>query len=170
MSSFVERSLSAGRLHGALTDSISFVCYTATSCVSPLAAKQTQPTLYKHVLILVALRLSILIMAAVRESPFDWLFASLSETEAYPGLQSPSAQFSWKVVFENGYQLFEIVMSACSSKEEVEWRSRLDNAMNRSLGFDSSHSLPSPVLNLQSLGVAFGRSGKFIRRLALIFE
>lgn len=41
------------------------------------------------------------------------------------GLQCHSAPHSWKIVFEHNSQLFEIIMSACSAKEELEWKSRL---------------------------------------------
>ncbi|KAL7761413.1 hypothetical protein ACKLNR_007948 [Fusarium oxysporum f. sp. zingiberi] len=45
------------------------------------------------------------------------------------GLQCHLAPFSWKLVFESDHQLYEVVMTACTSREENEWRTRLQQPL-----------------------------------------
>ncbi|KAG6003070.1 hypothetical protein E4U43_000977 [Claviceps pusilla] len=67
------------------------------------------------------------------------------------GLQCHSAPFSWKVVFESNQRLFEIIMTACSLKEELEWRSRLSSPpMIQKL--ELCPACPFLDLNITSLG------------------
>ncbi|KAI1500110.1 hypothetical protein F5X99DRAFT_257921 [Biscogniauxia marginata] len=84
------------------------------------------------------------------------------------GLQCHTAPFSWKLVFEVDHQLYEIIMTACSPKEEMEWRTHL-------LRIDSSETQawPEPALyssislNIKSLGTVFGKPGTVARRLSI---
>ncbi|OTB06666.1 hypothetical protein M426DRAFT_9444 [Hypoxylon sp. CI-4A] len=84
------------------------------------------------------------------------------------GLQCHTAPFSWKLVFECDHQLYEVIMTACSSKEELEWRTRL----TRHDPVDS-YELSEPVfyssvfLNIKSLGTIFGKPGTVARRLSI---
>ncbi|KAK8125488.1 RhoGEF domain-containing protein [Apiospora kogelbergensis] len=49
----------------------------------------------------------------------------LEEADNCRGLQCHTAPFSWKLVFEIDHQLYEMIMTACTPKEEMEWRTRL---------------------------------------------
>jgi hypothetical protein len=79
---------------------------------------------------------------------------------SFVGLQCHAAPFSWKIVFECDHELYEIMMSACSPKEELEWRARLTQSEKQ-----SHESLEPDVhscmyLNIKSLGSVFGKPGK----------
>ncbi|KAI1128384.1 Dbl homology domain-containing protein [Nemania abortiva] len=84
------------------------------------------------------------------------------------GLQCHTAPFSWKLVFECDHQLYEMIMTACSQKEEMEWRTRLCNI--RQL---ESHEQSDPAfyswnyLNIKSLGTVFRKPGSVARRLSI---
>ncbi|KAG5791850.1 hypothetical protein H9Q69_009106 [Fusarium xylarioides] len=82
------------------------------------------------------------------------------------GLQCHLAPFSWKLVFESDHQLYEVVMTACTSREENEWRTRLQQPLclepvDRSPGLQIFLSL-----DIQSLGTVFGRPGSIARSLS----
>ncbi|KAF5250525.1 hypothetical protein FANTH_4300 [Fusarium anthophilum] len=82
------------------------------------------------------------------------------------GLQCHLAPFSWKLVFESDHQLYEVVMTACTSKEENEWRTRLQQPLclepvGRSPGLQIFLSL-----DIESLGTVFGRPGSIARSLS----
>ncbi|KAG4294743.1 hypothetical protein FPRO06_01328 [Fusarium proliferatum] len=82
------------------------------------------------------------------------------------GLQCHLAPFSWKLVFESDHQLYEVVMTACTSREENEWRTRLQQPLclepvGRSPGLQIFLSL-----DIQSLGTVFGRPGSIARSLS----
>lgn len=78
------------------------------------------------------------------------------------GLQCHTAPFSWKLVFECDHQLYEMIMTACSPKEEMEWRTRLSDVKR-----PESHDQPSPAfyssnsLHMKSLGTVFRKPGEF---------
>ena len=77
------------------------------------------------------------------------------------GLQCHTAPHSWKLVFECDHQLFEITMSACSPKEELEWRSRIvDRSYKPSLGPGDQAAFTSLSLKVKPLGTVFGKPGK----------
>ncbi|KAH8889580.1 Dbl homology domain-containing protein [Thozetella sp. PMI_491] len=84
------------------------------------------------------------------------------------GLQCHTAPYSWKVVFMCDHQLYEMVMTACTSKEEEEWRSRLSNPPHIE-GRDQVHQPPfnSLSLNMKSLGTVFGKPGTVARRISI---
>ncbi|KAI1134562.1 Dbl homology domain-containing protein [Hypoxylon sp. FL0543] len=92
----------------------------------------------------------------------------VEEVDNGRGLQCHTAPFSWKLVFECDHQLYEIIMTACSSKEEIEWRTRL--AHYNSV---ESNDLSEPIfyssifLNIKSLGTIFGKPGTIARRLSI---
>ncbi|KAH7492936.1 hypothetical protein FOMA001_g684 [Fusarium oxysporum f. sp. matthiolae] len=82
------------------------------------------------------------------------------------GLQCHLAPFSWKLFFESDHQLYEVVMTACTSREENEWRTRLQQPLcqepvGRSPGLQIFLSL-----DIQSLGTVFGRPGSIARSLS----
>ncbi|TAQ86042.1 hypothetical protein B7494_g5624 [Chlorociboria aeruginascens] len=92
----------------------------------------------------------------------------IEEVDNGRGLQCHTAPFSWKLVFEYDHQLFELTMSACSPKEELEWRSRLrDRACNHTLDVTEQTMFESLSLNIKSLGTVFGKPGTVARRISI---
>ncbi|KAH8657466.1 hypothetical protein BGZ60DRAFT_493684 [Tricladium varicosporioides] len=84
------------------------------------------------------------------------------------GLQCHTVPFSWKLVYECDHQLFEITMSACSPKEELEWRSRLtDHSSKDGLDVVEQAILTSLSLAIKSMGAVFGKPGTVARRLSI---
>lgn len=78
------------------------------------------------------------------------------------GLQCHSCPFSWKIVFECDCQLYEIMLSACTTKEEDEWRSRLEFGTIMIPPERSISNLNSSLfLDIRSLGTVFGKQGKY---------
>lgn len=78
------------------------------------------------------------------------------------GLQCHNAPFSWKIVFECDYQLYEMMLTASNPKEEVEWRSRLElGSMMVSQSQDTSNLYSSLFLEMRSLGTVYGKQGKW---------
>lgn len=77
------------------------------------------------------------------------------------GLQCHTCPFSWKLVFECDCQLYEIMLSACTIKEEDEWRSRLEFGAVMLPPEPGGSVLNSSVfLNVRSLGTVFGKQGE----------
>ncbi|KAF4334632.1 hypothetical protein FBEOM_11520 [Fusarium beomiforme] len=81
------------------------------------------------------------------------------------GLQCHLAPFSWKLVFESDHQLYEVVMTACTSKEENEWRTRLYQPLGLDHIARSSGLQIFLSLDIQSLGTVFGQPGSLSRRM-----
>lgn len=80
------------------------------------------------------------------------------------GLQCHTAPFSWKIVFECDYQLYEIMLTACTPKEEDEWRSRLEATPTAGSQEQVGQNLYSSLfLDIKSLGTVFGKQGKYSR-------
>lgn len=76
------------------------------------------------------------------------------------GIQCHTAPYSWKIVFECDHQLFEIIFSACSSKEELEWRNRLNICTSREHTDSYDQAFMTTVsLGIKSLGTVFGKPG-----------
>ncbi|KAF4980130.1 hypothetical protein FZEAL_3794 [Fusarium zealandicum] len=93
--------------------------------------------------------------------------AKIEEVDNGRGLQCHMAPFSWKLVFESDHQLYELIMTACTLKEEAEWRDRLDRAprLEHDLKLSSLHGFIS--LDIKSLGTVFGRPGTIARRMSI---
>lgn len=84
------------------------------------------------------------------------------------GLQCHTAPFSWKIVFECDCQLYEIMLTACTPKEEDEWRSRLEGGLVLDLQEQPGSGLYSSLfLNIKSLGTVFGKQGTVARRISI---
>jgi hypothetical protein len=80
------------------------------------------------------------------------------------GIQCHTAPFSWKLVFECDHQLYEIILSACSPKEELEWRSRLTERFCKEHNDVFEHCLfTSLSLEIKPLGTVFGKPGKIVQ-------
>ncbi|KAJ4272288.1 hypothetical protein NW762_000999 [Fusarium torreyae] len=93
--------------------------------------------------------------------------ATIEDVDNGRGLQCHVAPFSWKLVFENDHQLYELVMTACSSKEEIEWRSRLNQPCGSELNVRAATLQIFLSLDIQSLGAVFGRPGTIARSLSV---
>ncbi|KAK3329343.1 hypothetical protein B0H66DRAFT_596931 [Apodospora peruviana] len=84
------------------------------------------------------------------------------------GLQCHTAPYSWKIVFICDHQLYELILSACTPKEEAEWRGRLS-----SQPVSENQDQLQPVLfsslslNMKSLGTVFGKPGTIARRISI---
>jgi hypothetical protein len=93
------------------------------------------------------------------------------EINSNVGLQCHTAPFSWKLVFECDHQLFEVTMSACSPKEELEWRSRLaDHSSRQSLDAGEQALYTSLSLAIKSMGTVFGKPGQLLQNLRSAFR
>ncbi|KAI1429999.1 hypothetical protein F5Y12DRAFT_709544 [Xylaria sp. FL1777] len=92
----------------------------------------------------------------------------VEEADNGRGLQCHTAPFSWKLVFECDHQLYEMIMTACSPKEEMEWRIRLSNAKQSGLHEQSCPAFySSNSLHIKSLGTVFRKPGSVARRLSI---
>lgn len=86
-------------------------------------------------------------------------------TNVWPtGLQSHAAPFSWKLVFEHDHQLYEMIMTACTAKEETEWRAHLGQSTEEELEVDNSCIFGTMDLDIKSMGAVFGKPGTFLDR------
>ncbi|KFY35777.1 hypothetical protein V494_05620 [Pseudogymnoascus sp. VKM F-4513 (FW-928)] len=92
----------------------------------------------------------------------------IEEPDNGKGIQCHTAPFSWKIVFECDHQLFEIIFSACSSKEELEWRNRLNIRTSREYidSYDQAF-MTTMSLGIKSLGTVFGKPGTVARKLSI---
>ncbi|KAK6842410.1 Dbl homology domain-containing protein [Apiospora arundinis] len=92
----------------------------------------------------------------------------LEEADNGRGLQCHTAPFSWKLVFEIDHQLYEIIMTACTPKEEMEWRTRLTGLIpNEPHDHPEAPLCSSLSLDIKSLGTVFGKPGTVARRLSI---
>ncbi|KAI6250420.1 hypothetical protein HI914_01654 [Erysiphe necator] len=92
----------------------------------------------------------------------------IEEVDNGRGLQCHTVKFSWKLIFECDHQLFELTMSACSSSEEQEWRSRLTKYSCRESLFTEEQSIFSSIyLPVKPLGSIFGKPGTVARRMSV---
>ncbi|ESZ99304.1 hypothetical protein SBOR_0345 [Sclerotinia borealis F-4128] len=90
---------------------------------------------------------------------------SVEEVDDGKGLQCHTASYSWKIVFEYHSQLFEIIMSACSAKEELEWKSRLvDRSANQCDSTVQQEMIASLSLDIKPMGTVYGKPGTIARR------
>lgn len=79
------------------------------------------------------------------------------------GLQCHTAPYSWKIVFENNSQLFEIIMSACSAKEELEWKSRLIDRSGKQCDITvQQEMIASLSLDIKPIITVYGKPSKFL--------
>ncbi|EKG18351.1 hypothetical protein MPH_04352 [Macrophomina phaseolina MS6] len=89
------------------------------------------------------------------------------------GLQCHTVPFTWKLVFESGQRLYEIILSACSAEEEEVWKTGIRSriaAENRDLveGRSSVQDMFSSLsLDLKSMGTSFGQQANLTRRLSI---
>ncbi|KAI1827974.1 Dbl homology domain-containing protein [Xylaria intraflava] len=92
----------------------------------------------------------------------------IEEADNGRGLQCHTAPFSWKLIFECDYQLYEIIMTACSKKEETEWRKHLSDVRKfESYEQNGPAFYSSNSLHIKSLGTVFRKPGSVARRLSI---
>jgi hypothetical protein len=78
------------------------------------------------------------------------------------GLQCHSVLHSWKIVFLCDNQLYELILTACSPKEELEWRARLRSG--QAAGSEDEDQMQPDIfsflsLNIKTLGTVFRKPG-----------
>jgi hypothetical protein len=86
------------------------------------------------------------------------------------GLQCHTAPHTWKLVFESNQRQYEVILSACSEREEEEWkchiRSRIEIESQDLVEAFTNPFIALPV-ELKSLGPAFEAHGSFTRRKSI---
>ncbi|KAF2735714.1 hypothetical protein EJ04DRAFT_599438 [Polyplosphaeria fusca] len=99
--------------------------------------------------------------------------ATIEETDNGKGIQCHTAPHSWKLVFEHGHRLHEIILSACSSLEEEIWKTELrgrivcethDFVEGQVTIQDMFSSL---ALDIKSIGPVFGHANSLVRRMSV---
>ncbi|KAK3694652.1 hypothetical protein B0T22DRAFT_526496 [Podospora appendiculata] len=92
----------------------------------------------------------------------------VEEVDNGRGLQCHTAPYSWKIVFICDHQLYEMILTACTPKEELEWRTRLGN---QNLTDNQEQTQPvvfsSLSLNIKTLGTVFRKPGTIARRISI---
>jgi hypothetical protein len=76
------------------------------------------------------------------------------------------------MVFECDHQLFEIILTACSPKEGLEWRSRVAERACKEAAEVYEHNMFTTLsLGIKSMGTVFGKPGKSTQavKTSLIF-
>ncbi|KAL7790409.1 hypothetical protein V8C37DRAFT_410816 [Trichoderma ceciliae] len=91
----------------------------------------------------------------------------IEEVDNGRGLQCHTAPFSWKLVFECDHQLYELIMTACTPKEEMEWKARLARPVKEGQELKSPDMFSSIHMNIKSLGTVFGKPGTLARRISI---
>ena len=106
----------------------------------------------------------------------DMCYVKMFHTERaliQPGLQCHSAPFSWKVDFESGCRMYELMLSACSAEEEECWRRPISDrisAENQAGSEDKADTmdlLSSLSLDIKSYGTALGHSQSLRKRTSI---
>ncbi|KAG9863830.1 hypothetical protein KCU63_g5182, partial [Aureobasidium melanogenum] len=98
---------------------------------------------------------------------------SIEESDNGKGFQCHTAPFTWKVVFESGGKMYELIMGACSHVEESVWRDRLAGRIAvEAQHVAEGHSIPidlqSPLTrDIRSFGKAYSKARGFVRRLSV---
>ena len=123
---------------------------------------------------------TLLLASAVHEQPNYRVLLGVSlanmameESDNGKGLQCHTAPHSWKLVFEHGARMFEILLTACSAIEATVWRQRITTCIetqSRAVAEGHTHSIPlqSPLVGeMRSIGKAFGKPGSFVRQVSV---
>ncbi|KAK4116423.1 Dbl homology domain-containing protein [Canariomyces notabilis] len=97
--------------------------------------------------------------------------AKLEEVDNGRGLQCHTAQHSWKLVFVCGQQLYELILTACTDKEELEWRTRLEDNQKAAVTNCQDQAQPEVLeslsLNIRALGTVFRKQGTAARKISM---
>jgi len=104
------------------------------------------------------------------------LFRHASAVDVVIGLQCYTAPFSWKLIFESDQLLYEIILCACTVREEEQWKASIQE---HAIKGNQVGAKGSPILNLLSfehsvlcldikpLGPVFGLPGTLMRRQSI---
>ncbi|KAI9794524.1 MAG: hypothetical protein M1835_006531 [Candelina submexicana] len=90
-----------------------------------------------------------------------------------PAARCHTALYTWKIVFESDHRLYEIILSACSAKEEDEWKTSLleRSAVEGQEIFDDRANwqdmFSSMSLNVKPIAKVFGQPGTLARRISV---
>jgi hypothetical protein len=99
--------------------------------------------------------------------------ATIEETDNGKGLQCHTAPHAWKIVFEQGARMYELICTACSAVEADVWRSYIAGGVDTQIaavaeGKANVFELQSPLTaDMKSIGKAFGKPGSFVRRMSV---
>ncbi|GAB1310409.1 Round spore [Madurella fahalii] len=95
----------------------------------------------------------------------------LEEVDNGRGLQCHTAQHSWKLVFLSDQQLYELILTACTDKEELEWRTRLKSNQEAAATHGQDQIQPAAFstlsLNAKPLGTVFRKPGAIARKTSI---
>ncbi|MCJ1469436.1 hypothetical protein MMC07_008069 [Pseudocyphellaria aurata] len=89
------------------------------------------------------------------------------------GLQCYTAPYSWKLVFESNQQLYELILCACSAREEEQWKSSLLEYSSKEGQIQKEDQATLAPLfyillpDIRSLGHIFGVPGTLTRRISI---
>ncbi|PVH97651.1 Rho guanyl nucleotide exchange factor [Periconia macrospinosa] len=98
---------------------------------------------------------------------------TIEEADNGRGLQCHTAPHTWKLVFEHGHRLHEILLSACSSQEEEVWKKQLrERIVCETQEFSEGQStmqdmFSSLSLDIKSIGPVFGHANSLVRRMSV---
>ncbi|SMR50725.1 unnamed protein product [Zymoseptoria tritici ST99CH_1E4] len=99
--------------------------------------------------------------------------ATIEDTDNAKGLQCHTAPHAWKVVFEQGARMYELIFTACSAVESEVWRTHIASGIETQIaavaeGKANVFELQSPLTaDMKSIGKAFGKPGSFVRRMSV---
>ncbi|KAK3984694.1 hypothetical protein QBC44DRAFT_345861 [Cladorrhinum sp. PSN332] len=93
----------------------------------------------------------------------------VEEVDNGRGLQCHTAPYSWKIVFLCDHQLYELILTACTPKEELEWRTRLNSQATSRPDQDQMQpaTFSSLSLNIRTLGTVFRKPGTIARKISI---
>ncbi|CAI6339689.1 unnamed protein product [Periconia digitata] len=99
--------------------------------------------------------------------------ASIELPDNGRGLQCHTAPNTWKLVFEHGHRLHEVLLSACSTQEEDVWKAQLRQRITCETqeineGQFTMHDMFSSLaLDIKSIGPVFGHANNLVRRMSV---
>ncbi|KAF2017570.1 hypothetical protein BU24DRAFT_152770 [Aaosphaeria arxii CBS 175.79] len=99
--------------------------------------------------------------------------ATIEEPDNGRGLQCYTAPHTWKLTFEHGHRLHEIILSACSGPEEEAWKSQLrERIASETTDLTEGHSTTQDMfsslsLDIKSIGPVFGHADNLVRRMSV---